>query len=91
MLGKAQGPERAAALPLWTYSAVWVWHLACHGARPTWRTRPWYPAKRTPSFADALTTLRRALWSRRIFDATEPPWLMPKIPQALIDAVAEAA
>jgi DDE superfamily endonuclease len=29
---KAQGPERAAALSLWTYSVVWVWYLACHGA-----------------------------------------------------------
>lgn len=88
---KAQGPERAAALSFWTYSAIWLWYLACHGARPTWRTRPWYRAKRTPSFADALATLRRTLWSRRIFDASEPPSLMPKIPQVLIDAIAEAA
>jgi hypothetical protein len=88
---KVQGPERAAALSFWTYSAVWLWYLACHGTRPTWRTRPSYPTKRTPSFADALATLRRALWSRRIFDATEPPSLMPKIPQVLIDALAEAA
>jgi len=88
---KAQGPDRAAALSFWTYSTVWVWYLACHGARPTWRARPWYPAKRTPSFADALAALRRALWSRRIFDATEPASLMSKIPQVLIDAIAEAA
>lgn len=26
---------------------------------PTWRTRPWYTRKRTPSFLDALTELRR--------------------------------
>ena len=63
---KAQGPERAAALSFWTYSAIWLWYLACHGDRPTWRMRPWYPAKRTPSFADALAALRRALWARRI-------------------------
>lgn len=31
---KAQGPERAAALSFWTYSAVWLWYLACHGDRP---------------------------------------------------------
>ncbi len=88
---KAQGPERAAALSFWTYSAVWCWYLASHGARPTWRTRPWYPGKRTPSFADALAALRRALWSQRLFDASEPRSLLAKIPQALINAVAEAA
>jgi hypothetical protein len=76
---------------LWTYSAIWHWYLVCHGARPTWRTRPWYPAKRTPSFADALAALRRALWSRRIFDASEPASLITKIPEVLIDAIAEAA
>ena len=88
---KAQGPERAAALSFWTYSAIWLWYLDCHGDRPTWRMRPWYPAKRTPSFADALAALRRALWSRRIFDASEPASLMAKIPSVLIDAIAEAA
>ena len=65
--------------------------MACHGDRPTWRMRPWYPAKRTPSFADALAALRRALWARRIFDACDSRSLMAKIPEALIDAVAEAA
>jgi DDE superfamily endonuclease len=88
---KARGPERAAALSFWTYSAVWLWYLACHGARPTWRTRPWYTAKRTPSFADALAALRRALWSRRIFDATDPASIMAKFLPVLIDAIAEAA
>ena len=53
--------------------------------------RPWYPAKLTPSFADALAVLRRALWARRIFDASDSRSLMAKIPEALIDAVAEAA
>ena len=57
------GPARAAALSLWTYSAVWLWYLACHEALPTWKTRPWYTAKRTPSFADALASLRHALWA----------------------------
>ena len=52
---KAQGPERAAALSFWTYSAIWLWYLTCHDARPTWRTRPWYPGKRTPP----LPTRRR--------------------------------
>ena len=64
---------------------------SCHGDRPTWRMRPCYPAKLTPSFADALAVLRRALWARRIFDASDSRSLMAKIPEALIDAVAEAA
>ena len=72
------GPLRAAALSLWTYSAVWLWYLACHEGLPIWKTRPWYPAKRTPSFADAQATLRRALWARRIFDACESPPLLAK-------------
>jgi len=88
---KAQGPERADAISFWTYSAVWLWYLTCHGASPTWRPRPWYRAKRTPSFADALAALRRALWSRRIFDGSDSSSLMAKIPAVLIDAIAEAA
>jgi hypothetical protein len=88
---KAKGPERAAALSFWLYSGVWSWYLARHGVRPTWRTRPSYPTKRTPSFADALSTLRRELWSRRIFDASDPDPLMTKISALLIDVVSEAA
>jgi hypothetical protein len=88
---RAKGPARAAALSFWTYSAVWLWYLTCHGPQPIWRRRPSYPAKRTPSFADALTTLRRTLWERRIIEASEPASLITKIPAVLIDALAEAA
>jgi hypothetical protein len=85
------GPARAAALSLWIYSAVWVWYLACHEALPTWKTRPWYTAKRTPSFADALASLRHALWARRISEGSESPSLLVKIPELLMDTLAEAA
>jgi hypothetical protein len=85
------GPARAAALSLWTYSAVWLWYLACHDALPAWKTRPWYTAKRTPSFADALAGLRRALWTGRIFDGSESPPLLAKMPELLMDTLAEAA
>ena len=88
---KGQGPERAAALSLWTYSAIWLWYVACHGAQAPWQPRPWHPAKRTPSFADALATLRRALWGRRIFDGSDSHSLLAKFPDALIEALAEAA
>lgn len=85
------GPERAAALSLWLYSAVWLSYVACHGATAPWQPRPWYPAKRTPSFADALAALRRALWERRIFDASAPDSHSAKIPHALIEVLAQAA
>jgi hypothetical protein len=88
---KGQGPERAAALALWTYSAVWLWYVVCHGAQAPWQPRPWHTAKRTPSFADALAALRRALWSRRIFDSSDPHSQLAQFPDALIDALAEAA
>ena len=88
---KGQGPERAAALSLWTYSAVWLWYVVCHGAQAPWQPRPWHTAKRTPSFADALASLRRALWARRIFDGTDSCSQLAKFPDALIDALAEAA
>jgi hypothetical protein len=76
---------------LWVYSAVWFWYLACHDALPTWKARPWYATKRTPSFADALASLRRVLWPARIFDACESPPLHPKIPELLMDTLAQAA
>jgi hypothetical protein len=38
-----------------------------------------------------LAALRRALWTRRIFDATELASLIAKIPDVLLDAIAEAA
>jgi len=85
------GPERTAALSMWLYSVVWLWYLACHGTRQTWTTRPWYTAKHTPSFADALAALRRALWTARLFADSDPPPLNAKIPALLLDVLAEAA
>jgi hypothetical protein len=85
------GPERAAALSLWLYSLVALWHLVCHGNRPTWIPRPWYTSKVTPSFADALATLRRALWPLRLFGDSDSNPLIAKIPSLFIDTLAEAA
>jgi hypothetical protein len=59
-----QGPERAAGLSLWIYSATWLWYLTTQGTAVTWKHRPWYPKKATPSFVDALACLRRTLWHR---------------------------
>lgn len=88
---RGHGPERAAALSLWTYSTVWLWYVVCHGASAPWQPRPWRPAKRRPSFADAMAALRRALWAWRIFDGCDTRSQLAKFPDALIDALAEAA
>jgi len=45
---KGAGPERAAALSFWIYTAIWCWYIPTHGHNPHWPTRPWYTAKRTP-------------------------------------------
>jgi hypothetical protein len=63
---KHEGPERAANLSLWLYSAIWTWHITTFGSQHTWTARPWYPKKATPSFLDALAALRRTLWAHRI-------------------------
>jgi hypothetical protein len=69
-----------------------MWYVVCHGGQAPWQpTRPWYAAKRTPSFADAFAALRRALWARRIFDGSDSRPQFAKFPDALIHALAEAA
>jgi len=63
---KGQGPERAAALGLWLYSIIWLWYINQKSSQRYYLVRPWYRQKSTPSFADALSCLRRQLWSQRI-------------------------
>jgi hypothetical protein len=88
---KGQGPQRAASLALWTYAAVWQWYITTHGTKPSWPRLPWYRAKSTPSFADALAALRRALWRRRIFGRSDASALTRKMAGTLIDVLARAA
>ena len=88
---KGTGPERAAALSLWLYSAVWFWYITTHGTKITWPALPWYATKRTPSFADALAALRRALWSRRIFSTCARNPLPRKMASVLLEVLAHAA
>jgi hypothetical protein len=88
---KGTGPERAAALSLWLYSAVWFWYITTHGTKITWPALPWYATKRTPSFADALAALRRALWSQRIFSVSARNPLPRKMASVLLDVLAHAA
>jgi len=88
---KGAGPERAAALSFWIYTAIWCWYIPTHGNAPHWPTRPWYPNKRTPSFPDALAELRTALWRQRINAISGQQQLTPQIVDTLIDTLARAA
>jgi len=88
---KGQGPERAAGLSFWIYSTVWLWYITTQGTKTTWPSLPWYPAKCTPSFIDALAALRRVLWHHRIFATSTPGRLSPKIAEAVVETLARAA
>ena len=88
---KGEGPERAAALSFWLYSAIWAWYLPTFGAAKTWIPRPWYKRKATPSFLDALAALRRALWTERITPLSSSEPLNPKIIDGLLDVLTRAA
>jgi hypothetical protein len=87
---KGKGPERAAAVSLWVYSSAWYWYLTTQGTKVSWPSLPWYQSKKTPSFADALASLRRTLW-RTIFSESAPGALIPKTVGVLIEALARAA
>jgi hypothetical protein len=88
---KGQGPERAAAFSFWIYSMIWLWYLRVHGTRRTWNPLPWYSCKTTPSFADALAALRRALWAHRVFPTSDAHSVPRKIATTMIDMLATAA
>jgi hypothetical protein len=88
---KYQGPERAANLSLWLYSAIWTWHITTNGKCSTWTKRPWYPNKTTPSFLDALASLRRTLWTERITPLSFSGRDHTKIIDGMLDVLANAA
>jgi hypothetical protein len=88
---KAKGPERAAGLSFWIYSAVWLWYVTTQGTKVSWPALPWYASKSTPSFLDALAALRRVLWRDKIFATSKPGMLSPKMTDALVDTLARAA
>jgi len=88
---KREGPERAAGFSFFLYSLVWHWYVSTQGNSVTWKQKPWYPKKATPSFADALACLRQVLWQRELFTDSETPSLMPEIVCTLIELLARAA
>jgi hypothetical protein len=88
---KGEGPERAANLSLWLYSAIWTWYITVFGAACTWTPRPWYLRKSTPSFLDALAELRRTLWGERIMPLVSDDPDHTKIIDGMLDILATAA
>jgi hypothetical protein len=88
---KGQGPERAAALSLCLYSMVWLWYLRQISRARTFWVQPWYRQKATPSFADALCSLRRELWAERIKYIFGNSAVHDKKFEFLIEALASAA
>jgi len=88
---KGKGPERAAALSLWLYSVIWLWYLQQRRSQKLMVRLPWYSAKTHPSFRDALSVLRRALWKERIKCMFEKSIVHNKIFEFLIEALASAA
>jgi hypothetical protein len=88
---KKFGPERIAHIAFLLYSLVWLWYLQSQGAKRTWKIVPWYPQKQNASFTDALASLRKMLWRKRIISMTGKSSVPSKIITTLIDVVAAAA
>lgn len=88
---KGQGPERAAVIGLFLYSATWAWYLTYGCRKIKLPILPWYTTKTHPSFHDALAALRRVLWRKRIIVMFGNHSVPARITEFLIDAVATAA
>lgn len=88
---KAKGPERAAGLSLWLYSMVWLWYLKQKAKQRYFVVQPWYRQKSAPSFADALSCLRRELWRERIKYMFGISAVHDKKFEFVLDALAPAA
>jgi len=90
-LRSAEGPQRVAAFSFWLYSVLWLWFLKSKSKSTSVVILPWYPQKSAPSFIDAMASLRRVLWSRRIFSSSGTPMLTKKNAMMLIEALAYSA
>ncbi len=86
-----EGPERAAGLSFWLYSAVWLWYLRECGDRPRFKLTEWFSSKTTASFTDALAELRRTLWRQRISPASGGAPLDAQTVKVMVEALAMAA
>jgi len=88
---KGNGPERAAVISLWLYSVVWAWYIRYGYRKSSILIMPWYCSKTHPSFQDALATLRRLLWRKRIITMFGNHTVPARITEFLMDALASAA
>jgi hypothetical protein len=88
---KREGPERAASLSLWLYAAIWTWYIPTFGTTASLIPRPWYLKKATPSFLDALTSLRRVLWAERITPVSSSERISREILDGLLNVLATEA
>jgi hypothetical protein len=87
---KLLGPERAAHLAFWLYTAIWSWYALHYAHLPARPCDPWYRAKAAPLFADARAALRTVLWQDRISLGSMRHGLDPEITDTLVDALARA-
>lgn len=70
--------ERTAPMAMFLYSLTMLWYSQ-HGHRHLmFPNRTWYPHKSEPSFADMLTTLRRASWENQFQAVRKKPTLWNK-------------
>jgi len=63
---KDKAVRRTAPMALVLYSLIVLWFHRGGHRHLQFPDRPWYRRKREPSFADLLTTLRRASWQEKI-------------------------
>ncbi len=85
---KGKGPERAASLAFWLYSAVWTWYLETQGPKPRLVRLPWYPKKARPSFLDAISALRGDLWREEVSSRFGGEPRLHEIIRPLVEALA---
>jgi len=88
---RGQGPARAAGFAYFLYALVWFWYLRHGHAETPLPTAPWNPAKRSPSFMDALAAVRTALWRERFFQTVPRDAHMDQFHQLLVNALARGS
>ena len=90
---KINGPERAAAFSFIVYSLTWIWFIQAKKYKNTcWPSWPWYRAKSTPSFQDALAGLRAVLWHSRILsNSAKTPLYTKNMTTIIINVLAYVA
>lgn len=87
---KGHGPERVAAVGYAIYSLVWSWFIK-NGDFHAFPDRPWYKAKITPSFQDALAGIRHQIWTSRISATVPDNPEFHKISEIMIESLSRAA